>query len=300
LDQFASTADGPSMLAAGRHALIELGKIPVLLKWNQGLRPALYDLVLKTVAEAERFGSGSGVLKRRFAVDLVSRILRDYEPSPLFELVEDVTTEPYVGVLVDWTVEVLNVQDAWPPVTRIKIPGFYSGRYGVLLRLQGWLWRLITAVRTIVTFPSAYERNLRDALRKIDPQVQALKTALPPSTERQNLDAIATIIAKVGRLTAPHVRMAVSLLKMADSIAQESPEERRQLAHDVLKILLERAFADNWLVLNVIDSSIGDSLITEIVRSTDWVLAQNGLLPSSQNTPAARYSARGQRRYPSQ
>lgn len=290
LDQFAGSSDGRPTLEAGRQALVEFGKIPSLLNWDQGLRQAFYDLTLKTVIEAERFRGHNSTLKRRFAVDLISRVLREYEPSPLFELVEDVSIKPFVGVLVDWTVEVLNVHDAWPPVTHVKIPGFYSGQYGVLLRLMSWIWRLISAAGSALIWPSAYERHLRDALRKAGPEIHSLHTALPPAAQQQNLEQIATIFAKVAKLTAPHVRLAISLLKLAARIANESPEKRRELAGAVFRILLERAFADNWIILEFLKSSGGDFLISELVRSTDWVLARNGLLPLSEGDPAPIYA----------
>jgi len=288
LDEFNATNEGLPMLEAGRQGLVELGKIPALLKWNQGLRQAIYDLILQTVVEAERYGEGNGELKRRFAIDLVGRVLRDYQPTPLFELVEDVTVKPYLGVLVDWTVEVLNVHNAWPPVTEVKIPSFYSGKYGALLRLQSWVWRIITTVRDAVVYPSNYERNLRDSLRKVAPQVQSLKAVLPPSAQRRNLEEIASTIARAGHLTAPHVRVASLLLKAAARIADQTPEQRRELAYAVMRLLLKRAYANNWLAVSVLDSSIGDFMIAEMVRSTEWVLARNGLLPTVNGALAAR------------
>ncbi len=279
LEKFRTTDEASALLEAGRQAFAELGKIPAFLHWNEGLRQALYDLILQTVVQSERFGDHNGALKRRFAVDLVTRVLREYEPSNLFELVEDVTIQPYVGVLIDWSVEVLNFHDAWPPVKHVKIPGFFSGRYGSLLRVQGWIWRAVTMVRDFSVFPSAYERDVRDALAKLNPQIRALKQVLPPSVLRRDLEEVASIIAQVGHLTAPHVRIASSLLRLAATIAAETPERRRQLAYAVMKTLLRRAYGDNWLALTVLDSAIGDFMIREMMRSTEWVLARNGLLP---------------------
>ena len=70
------------MLEAGRRALVELGKIPALLHWTEGGRQALYNLIHQAVIQAERYGQNSGALKRRFAIDLVTRALRQYGPSP--------------------------------------------------------------------------------------------------------------------------------------------------------------------------------------------------------------------------
>jgi hypothetical protein len=280
LDEFARTNEGAAMVEAGRQAFVEMGKIPTLLHWNIGLRQSVYDLVLQTVVQAERYGDSRGALKRRFAVDVVTRIIRVYEPSPLFEVIEDVGMHPYVGVLIDWTVEVLNLHDAWPAVTTVRIPKFFSGRYGWLLSVEGWIWRAMTGLRQLFIYPSAYERDVRDALMKLEPQVRSLEAVLPPSALHGDVEEVTNIVARIGRLTAPHVRIASSLLRIAARVAEQSPEERRQLVYNVMRILLKRAYAGNWVALTVLDSGVGDFIIGDMVHSTEWVLACNGLLPA--------------------
>lgn len=63
------------MLAACRQALNEAGKIPTLLNWSQGLSQAIYSLTYNIVIQSERYSPGTGELKRRFAIDVVTRIL---------------------------------------------------------------------------------------------------------------------------------------------------------------------------------------------------------------------------------
>jgi hypothetical protein len=278
LDEFADSNEGTAMVEAGRRALFELGKIPASLHWSDGGRESLYNLIHQAVIEAESYGQNNGALKRRFAIDLVSRVLRQYAPSPLFEMVEDVVMQPYLGVLIDWTVEVLNLHDAWPPVTKVKIPGFLTGRFGWVLRIQTWIWRAVAGLWSVVGFPSAYERRLRDALERTAPQIRALELVMPPSAVQRDLSEILGVLARVGQLTAPHVRIAAKLLKIAARVAGETPEQRRQLAYAVMRLLLKRAYADNWLTVAVLNSSLGDYLIRELVSSTDFVLERNGLL----------------------
>ena len=267
------------MVEAGRRALVELGKIPALLHWSDGGRESLYNVIHQAVIEAESYGRNNGALKRRFAIDLVTRVLRQYAPSPLFELVEDVVMQPYLGVLIDWTVEVLNLHDAWPPVTKVRIPGFLTGRFGWVLRIQTSIWRAATGLWSVISFPSALRAPFRrDALAKTAPQIRALEQVLPPSSIQRDLNEILSVIARVGQLTSPHVRIAAKPLQIAERVAGETPEQRRQLAYGVMRLLLKRAYADNWLTVAVLNSSLGDYLIRELVSSTDFVLTRNGLL----------------------
>ncbi|MFZ0304438.1 MAG: hypothetical protein WAL75_17230 [Terracidiphilus sp.] len=293
IERFTSSDEGSSMLEACRQALNEAGKIPTLLNWSQGLREALYALTYNVVIQSERYGPGSGELKRRFAIDLVTRIVRAYEPTPLFEVVEDVTFHPYIGILIDWTVEALNFYQAWPPISHVKLPGIYSGKYGLLLRLQAWMWTLFQAIRNVVTYPTAYERNMRDALGKLKPQVNALHSALPPASVQRKMDEIANIVVRLGKLTAPHVRAMISVLKIADELAGETQEERREVAFEVMKTLLLQAVQDNWFAAEALSSGLGNFLVREMTNCIDWTLSRNGLLPSTAKKSAGIYDALG-------
>ena len=300
VERFASSDEGCLMLEACRQALNEMGKIPKLLNWNQGLSEAIYALTHNVVIESERYGPRTGELKRRFAIDVATRILREYEPTPLFEVVEDVSIKPYIGILIDWTVEVLNFHQAWPRVSQVKLPGIYSGKYGLLLRVQSWMWLLFRAIQRTVTSPTAYERNVRDALDRLQPQVQALLGVLPPESARRKEDEIVSIVARIGKLTAPHVRVMISVLKIADELAGETQEQRREVALEVMKTLLLRAVQDNWLATAALSSGPGNILISEMTNCVDWVLSRNGLLPSSGKMSAGAYERLGSvRQYPS-
>lgn len=293
VERFTASDEGYSMLEACRQALNEIGKIRALLNWNQGLSEAIYALTHKVVIESERYGPGTGELKRRFAIDVVTRILRAYEPTPLFEVVEDVSIQPYIGILIDWTVEVLNFHQAWPTVSKVKLPSIYSGKYGLLLRVQGWMWLLFRAIQRMVTYPTAYERNVRDALGRLQPQEQALLGALPPASAQRKEDEIVSIVVRIGKLTAPHVRVMISVLKIADELAGETREQRRVVAFEVMKTLLLLAVQDNWLATAALSSGPGDFLIREMTNCVDWVLSRNGLLPSSGKMSARAYERLG-------
>src|SRR5207244_2025503 len=105
-----------------------LGEIPITLKWRDGLRRDLIALVHSAVEQAERFGDGKGEKKRQFAIDLVVRVLRRYDQSgiQLIPPIENAFIAPFVGVIVDWSVEVLNIHDAWPPIRQVTFPSIFQ------------------------------------------------------------------------------------------------------------------------------------------------------------------------------
>ncbi len=119
------------------------------------------------------------------------------------------------------------MHDVGPPVTKVRIPGFLTGRFGWLLRTQGSLWRAVAGLWSVFSFPSAYERDLRDALEKTAPEIRALELVLSLSAFQRDLNEILSVIARVGQLTAPHVGIAAKLLKIAARVAGQTPEQRR-------------------------------------------------------------------------
>ena len=66
-----------SLAADAREAFRLLGKVSTVLHWDR-LRPELSDLILGAVHEAEQFGDGEGPRKRRFAIELITRVVERY------------------------------------------------------------------------------------------------------------------------------------------------------------------------------------------------------------------------------
>jgi hypothetical protein len=281
LDEFQVKHGGLTIIDAAAEAFRKLAEIPHILRWDEGLRAAVHDLVLATVHEAERFGDGTGAFKRRFSVDTVTRVLRGYDTTGLIEPVEDVLVSPFVGIQIDWIVQALNIHDAWKPVDHVALPKFFQGRYGNLLRLNAWLWHAWVVLRELVFFPSRYERELRDARRNIDGEVQALYGILPTSSSQYTAELLVNVVAKVGNLTAPHVQTIDSLWRLTEQLGRMSVADREEVVIRAATLLLRRAYADDDLALSIFDSAIGQFLIRQMVFSTEWVLARNGLLPNA-------------------
>jgi hypothetical protein len=272
---------GLTLVDAAVTAFEDLGEIPRLLHWNQGLREALHDLILQSVHQAERFGDGSGELKRRFAVDLVTRVLRPYDPTGLIQPVEDVLVAPFVGIVIDWSVTVLNIHKAWKPIEHVKLPGLFAGRYGRALRLGACLYRRWMALRELLFAPSRYERQIRSARRSIDPQARELTAALPPASMPATVELLVNVVVRIGNLTAPHVRTVDALLRLAHQILDMSAAERRDTVLRAVTILLRETYAGSAAAQMILNSSIGQSMLEEMINTTDWILTQNGLLPQT-------------------
>ena len=101
LDDFDAVHDGRTVVGAASEAFRTLADIPRILRWDSGLRPALQDLILGTITQAERFGDGTGEYKRRFSIDTITRVLRVYDETGFIEPVEDVVVAPFVGIEID-------------------------------------------------------------------------------------------------------------------------------------------------------------------------------------------------------
>jgi hypothetical protein len=287
INEFTARRGGMTVADSASEIFFQIGLIPRILRWNEGLQDALNDVILATVEQAERFGGKTGPMKRRFAVDLVTRVIRVYEYNGILEPVEDVLIKPVVGVLVDWSVQVLNIHHAWKPVPVVKFPSLFQGHYGKLLKLDVWVWNCWVALRRLIVFPSAYERNLRDAYSKVEPAVKSLVSVLPPGDLERTAGLLITVAARIGQLTAPHISTISDLLLLAQEIYHLSPAELQDLIFQVVKILLDRAYAYDTFSRAVLDSDLGKFFIRQMITIVERILAKNGLLPMA----AAAHSA---------
>ena len=281
IDEFAE--QGPQLIADARLIFSLIGEIPVALRWHEGLRRELSALIEGAVQEAERFGSGTGPTKRAFATDVVTRVLRRYniDGLPFIPPIDDLLFKPMVGVLVDWSVEVLNLHDAWPAAKRVALPRLYAGAHGQLLRVAVWIWWGLLKLKAAFVFPSKYERELRKAVTKLEPEIVAVLAVLPAKDAREVGDRVVNIVFEIGRATAPHVRLVDRIIRFSGELHDATPAERREAAFRVLRGLVLRAYEDDELALLFLDSSFGDFFLRALVNHTEWVLERNGLLPDA-------------------
>jgi hypothetical protein len=283
LDEFKRQRNGLTVVDSAREAFALLGRIPHLLRWDEGLGEAHRDLMLATIYQAERFGDNSGPLKRRFALDLMTRVLRRYNQDglPFIQPIEDAFVKPFLGVALDWCVATLNTHNTWPAVGKVTIPRLYKGRTGRILWLGLQLLRVWVKLRELFFYPSKYERQVRDAFKKLQPEVNEFVRVLPPARLHDLIEQLANIINDVGKLTAPHLRTIDSLLRLSSELRDLDPDKRREAVVRIMQELLRRAYADNAFALSFVDSIFGEFFIREMVASTESVLARNGLLPTS-------------------
>ena len=238
--------------------------------------------MLATIYQAERFGDDSGPLKRRFVLDLLTRVFRRYNQNglPFIAPIEETFVKPFLGVSIDWCVAVLNLHGAWPPVKRVQIPKLFHGRYGRVLRIGLHLLRLWVWLSESFVAPTKYERNLRHAERALQPEIDNFVAALPPAQVHGLVEELATMVQRVGQLTAPHLNTIDALLRLSNELRELKPAERRETIVRIIQELLRRAYARNSFAVAFIDSAFGDFFIREMVENTEWVLARNGLLPA--------------------
>lgn len=280
LDEFRDRGSGIALADPAREAFRLLGEIPKLVHWDEGLDEAQRAIIQAAVQQAERFGDGTGAFKRRFAIDLIVRALRSYNQNgfPFIPPIEDAFVKPFLGIFVDWSVVVLNLHDAWPPVKSVHVPKIFEGRYGPVVWLGMWVLRQWIWLNEMFLYTTKYERNLRDATAAIEPETRQLLDVLPPQQIAILTEELASIIARVGQLTAPHVRSIDSLLRLSVEMQNLAAEERREVVVVIFRDLLAEAYADTPFALDFIESRFGDFLIGEMVRMVDGVLARNGLL----------------------
>src|SRR5258708_7765357 len=120
LESFQRETGTPNVADSAREVFALLQELLRVLRWNDGLREALSDIILFAVQQAERFGAfrvKTGEFKRWFVVDVAIRILRRYHYGglPFLQPIED-AMRPFVGIFVDWTVAILNLHEKllWP------------------------------------------------------------------------------------------------------------------------------------------------------------------------------------------
>lgn len=280
LDEFRDKAD--TLAQDSRRAFTLLGEIPTAIRWRTGLRREVSGVIEAAVHEAERFGSGTGPKKRAFAIDLVVRVLQRYNLNglPFLPPFDEVLIKPVVGVIIDWSVEVLNIHGAWTRPKVVRFPKFYQGAHGKWLKILVWIWSIVLAIKNYLFFPSKYERQIRDAVNRMEPRTAALISVLPPRDLHSVIERLATIIAELGHVTAPYVRLIDQILRVGRELQDLSPSERVEVAFRVLRELVLTAYADEPLALDFLDSSMGDWLLRSMVHQVDWTLQRNGLLPA--------------------
>ncbi len=279
IDEFRDRRD--DIARDAREAFALLGAIPDVLNWNGGLKESLSALVLAAVHQAERFGDGTGAVKRRFASDIVVRVLENYNFGGLpFLSIQKTLLAPFVGVLIDWSVEILNIHPAcWEPVQHVKLPKLKRGIYDGLLRIALAFSRVVMWINKWLVRPTKYERQLRAALKQIAPETADLLRALPPQRLPAIVERLVNIVVKLGNVTAPYVGLVEQVLRLGQEFIGMNVAERTEAVFLMLRGLLLEAYADDQLALIFIDSPLGDTLLRAIVQHSTWVLARNGLLP---------------------
>jgi hypothetical protein len=88
-------------------------------------------------------------------------------------------------------------------------------------------------------------------------------------------------MADVGQATALYVRLVDQVLRLGDELAELTPAERSEAVFRMLRGLLLEAYASDKFALAFLESPLGDSLLRAVVQQAAWILARNGLLPSS-------------------
>jgi hypothetical protein len=261
-----------------------LGKIPEEIRWNQGLRQSLHGLVLAAVEQAERFGDGQGENKRKFATTLLVRVVQNYNVGglPFLPIIERAVIAPIAGIVIDWSVEVLNLNpDLWPAVEHTGFPHRMIDTYGRVIRWALWLAGIFLQLHKLFHF-TRYEREVRDALQAMDLEVLTLLRVLPPDQLHPIFDELATTLDDIGHKTLPFVRLAHDVLRLAAEFTELSPAARTEAVFRMIRDLIREIYANDPFALAFIDSPLGTLLLRTIVEHTEWVLARHGLLPGRQ------------------
>jgi hypothetical protein len=265
-----------------------LGQIPEIIHWNEGLKDSLHTIVLGAVEQAERFGDGTGHKKREFAMDVVIRVLQRYHFGglPFLPIIENTFVRPLVGILIDWSVQVLNFHGVWDrTVKTVTFPSLFEGLYGVFLKFGLGVMRAYNWVRIRLYVPTKYERNIRDALREIEPDVRDLLVVLSPDHAWEVLQELATLVAEMGQVTLPYVTLVDHFLTLSAEFAALTPAERSEAVFRMLRSALLEAYADNEFAVAFLDSPLGDMLLRRLVENTTLILVKKGLLPGSEKRP---------------
>jgi hypothetical protein len=285
--------DAPPLQTLGSAALL-IEEAIATIRWNDGLRDLLVEIVMRSADEAEKlYGPSGGAFKRQFVIDVTTRVLvDDYLDLPVPRQLEEVIA-PLMGIFVDWTVEVLN--DCRGPVwfdtvAETRRPRRVS-RFGTstlqwwkairwLMRVYAWLQRLLRS-------GSRYERKIRAVAASLDKSRKTIERLLPPSSLFSVALKIGHIVVELGALTKPYIRTVAALLRIA--IAEggnlADSDARHELLVAALQEFLAETYVDDPFMLGLIQSGIGTFVIGEQVRGVELLLEKLGQLPTFDNPP---------------
>ena len=152
-------------------------------------------------------------------------------------------------MIIDWSVQILNSHHIWPPSGYVKFPSLFQGFYGSLFQFALRAAMGVVKLRKFVFGLTKYERLIRGSLRTLDPQIQRILAELPPSRLQAVLEEVANVIAELGRVTAPYVRLVNNVLMFGDEFIELDPSERKEAAYRVLYRLLSEAYSDDAFAL---------------------------------------------------
>lgn len=178
--------------------------------------------------------------------------------------------------------EILNSREScWPAQKRVRLPLVKLGQYEWLLSIALVFSRIVMWVSGWVRAPSRYQRQLRDAFRKIAPEARALTAVLPPERFVDTVERVVTVVVELGQRTAPYAGLVQHVLSFGEDFIGLTLDERIEAVAMMLHDLLREAYAGDPLASLAIDSPFGDTLLRAIVSHAYWVLAENGLVPNS-------------------
>lgn len=290
LDAFRTEVGEPQLIPSLLRLSELLDEVTTTLRWNQGMRSVLLEIVARSVDAAEqRFGPNHGEFKRQFVTDVVIRVLsREYLGVPLPGFVES-AARPLVGIFIDWTVEVLNVHRGklwYDPPGRRRVPrryAFHPIKWKTYRRLL-WLWSWVAGLFVPL---SAYERRLREVSDSLEPQAKAMRELMPVESIAGAASKVGNVIVDLGVITKPHVRTVEAVLRFTRSQLPrfDDPEERHMLLVTVVQELLCDAYRGEPLMNSAIRSGVGTFVIGEMVRGIEHVLDRADLLLPAGSVP---------------
>ncbi len=277
-----------SLEASAQELFGLLDELRYALRWETHLQPALVGLVIGVIEQAERFGQGKGALKREFAVDLVIRSLQIYHfgGAPFPKLVEE-ALEPFVGMMVDWAVAILNIHDAWPAGEPPRVPKVFVSRpFKRLVSIVGWIWRGFSRLVRWLTRPSYYERQLHRAMRQLEPQTKELYEAMPPDRLLPLVDELIRIVNRLGALTAPHIDTLEVLVRLSGELVLAEGESRLDLLVAAAQQFLLDVYAKQPLARRLLQSELGVMVLRELILVIGNMLERMGLTSFIEPNPA--------------
>lgn len=287
--------DAPPIQSSIVQAAQLVEQLRVWLRWDDGLREAVIDLVFGAVHQAERFGDGTGKFKRRFAVDVVTRMLEENVSGvDIPQVVHEMLT-PFVGIFVDFAVALLNEHQAWPPIERVRLPLLYGnqGVGAVLVKIGLAVWRVWRALVTLVRKPSRYERHVRSATAHLAAERTAIDGILP----RDRLVTIAeeslTIVDQLGVVIAPQVKTIDALYRLTIDVVGDDDDRRREVVVIAVRVLMKEAYGDSPFLGHLIDGPLGGFVIEELVRATGHFIKRLGIEPVRALTAPAQLAIGG-------